>query len=490
MKIKNENGVTLVTVIIMIVVMSIIASVSIVGGVKVLREAKAQVKESNLAAVKAVVNREAAKAATAGVFTPASYNHYGTPAFGIVSGDADILNGWYLVDEENLKEMGVDYIGENYLVNYKANRVVALNDYLLSGSLDAENALTSEKSNSVVILAKNGTLKVGDYIDYKPSAVATYTTNPNNTGNAAQTFTADTGANWRILSVNQSTGEVIITTEGAVNNNFALSGIKAYMNGKTELNNVCKSLYSNNDMGLVARSMTVEDVNKACGMNNPSELEPEYDGRYGDAYYNLGYAYYPIDNDGGTVYYNGKEYMRMFQQSETSRFYTYDGGGVETTDENGFKYRYSTEDNPVYVSRTSYKYDINDYNTRVADVLGNNYGWLASTCVSPKYIEFVVKLDKIYLCYSDNTKNPLMLLKNKIDVAARLIPYYSLTHDIFAVMNGALTNLQLSYADNASCIYSNYGIRPVVVLGSSSLINVDDTSRDGSSAEKAWSLIK
>lgn len=138
MKIKNENGVTLVTVIIMIVVMSIIASVSIVGGVKVLREAKAQVKESNLAAVKAVVNREAAKAVTAGVFTPANYNHYGTPAFGIVSGDADILNGWYLVDEENLKEMGVDYIGENYLVNYKANRVVALNDYLLSGNLDAE----------------------------------------------------------------------------------------------------------------------------------------------------------------------------------------------------------------------------------------------------------------------------------------------------------------------------------------------------------------
>ena len=122
-------------------------------------------------------------------------------------------------------------------------------------------------------LAKNGILKVGDYIDYKPSAVATYTTNPNNTGNAVQTFTADTGANWRILSVNQSTGEAIITTEEALNNNFALSGIKAYMNGKTELNNVCKSLYSNNDMGLVARSMTVEDVNKACGMNIPEDIE-------------------------------------------------------------------------------------------------------------------------------------------------------------------------------------------------------------------------
>ena len=34
------------------------------------------------------------------------------------------------------------------------------------------------------------------------------------------------------------------------------------------------------------------------------------------------------------------------------------------------------------------------------------------------------------------------------------------------------------------------GIRPVVLLSSSSEIDVNDTSKDGSSAEKAWSLIK
>ena len=102
----------------------------------------------------------------------------------------------------------------------------------------------------------------------------------------------------------------------------------------------------------------------------------------------------------------------------------------------------------------------------------------------------MTRFDKIYLCYSNTTKNSLILLKNKIDIAARQIPYYSLTHDIFVAMNGTLTNLQLSYADNTGCIYNNYGIRPVVVLGSSLLINVDDTFRDGSSAEKAWSLIK
>ncbi len=334
-----------------------------------------------------------------------------------------------------------------------------------------------EKSNSVTALAKNGKLKVGDYIDYKPSAVATYTTNPDNTGENAQTLSADKDANWRILSTDPITGEVIITTEEVVNIGFELGGIKAYMNGKIELNNICKSLYSNNGMGLIARSMTVEDVNNACGMTDPSKLEPEYDGRYG-------YAYYPVDVD-GTINYNGKEYIKMLQESETSRFYTFDGGGVETTDEDGFKYRYATEDNPVYVSRTSYIYDVSTYDADVANVLGNSFGWLASTCVSPRYIEYVSKGEKIQLCYADTLKSPLALLKEKIEVASRQIPYDSATFDMFAISNNYVLNCKLFYADNGSVSHSDTGIRPVVLLSSSSEIDVNDTSRDGSSPEKA-----
>lgn len=486
---KDNKGVTLVTMVMVIIVITIIASISIIGGTEIIKNARESKAKENLTAVKAFVNSIYVKQNTSGVFTPANSNYYGTPAFGIVSGDADILNGWYLIDEDDLKEMGIEYVDENYLVNYKANRVVVLNEYLATGKLDAGKTLASEKSNSVTALAKNGKLKVGDYINYKPSAVATYTTNPDNTGKDSQTFTADKDANWRILSTDPITGEVIITTEEVVNIGFELRGIKAYMNGKIELNNICKSLYSNNGMGLVARSMTVEDVNNACGMTDPSKLEPKYDGRYGYAYYNEGYAYYPVDVD-GTINYNGKEYIKMLQESETARFYAFDGGGVEAIDENGFKYRYATEDNPVYVSRTSYGYDVSTYDTDVANILGNSFGWLASTCVSPKYIEFVTKLDKVLLCYSDNNQNPLKLLNNKIEVALRLIPYYSATFDMFATNSNYVLNCELSHADNGSMSYLNTGIRPVVLLSSSSEIDVNDTLRDGSSPEKAWSLIK
>ena len=66
----------------------------------------------------------------------------------------------------------------------------------------------------------------------------------------------------------------------------------------------------------------------------------------------------------------------------------------------------------------------------------------------------------------------------------------SCVFDMFAINNNYVLNCELSYADNGSMSYLNTGIRPVVLLSSSSEIDVNDTSKDGSSAEKAWSLIK
>lgn len=135
--IKNEKGVTLVTVVVMIIVMTIIASVTIVGGVRALKEAKAQVKENNLAEVRTVVNREAAKVATAGVLTPANATLYGiknAKLEGTRFNDDGVQEqviktigeDWYLLDDEALKEMGIEYIDEDYVVNYKLNVVIPL----------------------------------------------------------------------------------------------------------------------------------------------------------------------------------------------------------------------------------------------------------------------------------------------------------------------------------------------------------------------------
>lgn len=134
---KSERGVTLITIVVMIVVITIIAGVSIVGGLDVMKEAKKQAKEDNLATVKAAVNKEAVKAGTAGVLTPANAKFYGiknAKLAGIKYNDdgtderieENIGEDWYLLDEAALKEMGVEYADDEYVVNYKLNVVIPL----------------------------------------------------------------------------------------------------------------------------------------------------------------------------------------------------------------------------------------------------------------------------------------------------------------------------------------------------------------------------
>ena len=108
---------------IIIIVLVIISSVSIIGGREILKNSKNSKKEENLAAVKSVVNQISIKQGTSGVFTPATAEIYGKSAVGVLSGDASSLEDWYILDEEELEKLGVEYIEESYLVNYEKNRV-------------------------------------------------------------------------------------------------------------------------------------------------------------------------------------------------------------------------------------------------------------------------------------------------------------------------------------------------------------------------------
>lgn len=132
---KNERGVTLVTIIVMIVIMAIIATVSIVGGVSVVKNAKDNVNKTNLADVQNAVSKEAAKVSTAGVLTPANVKHPGQRNYELSSkmynedGTTSTLTkaigeDWYYLDEVALKELGIEYANEEYVVNYKLNVVI------------------------------------------------------------------------------------------------------------------------------------------------------------------------------------------------------------------------------------------------------------------------------------------------------------------------------------------------------------------------------
>ena len=282
-------------------------------------------------------------------------------------------------------------------------------------------------------------VKVGDYVKYIPDT-AEYTTDTNNTGyTSSQTLNTET-KDWRVLYVNSETGEVLLTTNGIVNDGTYLQGTKGYFRGPTELNNICKALYSNSSLGITARSMTIEDLNKAC---NYTPSEP------------IRYAYYPkgttFAEGDTTVEYNGMTYTKIAHGNSTAEFYTSDGGGVEKTDGDGFTYRTPEADNPVYVTKTSYNYTPSSKNSIVGSILGSSYGWLASPCVGrgSSYADFCVHHADSGLVAEDSL-------------------YFS--------FGGTSDNRR--------------GVRPLVSLGSMLQIDSSDTSRDGSTSAKAWKIIK
>ena len=283
-------------------------------------------------------------------------------------------------------------------------------------------------------------VKVGDYVEYIPDT-AEYTTDTNNTGyTSAQTLNTET-KDWRVLYVNSETGEVLLTTNGIVNSGTYLRGTKGYFRGPTELNNICKALYSNSSLGITARSMTVEDLNKACNYM-PSEPTTRY------AYYPYGTTFAEGNT---TIEYNGKTYTKTAHGNSTAKFYTSDGGGIEKTDSDGFTYRTPETDNPVYVTMTYYGYNPSLSNSSVGSILGSSYGWLASSCV--------------YLSSSAAAFNVRNAYSSGIDA----IYLYG------------------SYGDTDS---RSIGVRPLVSLGSMLQIDSSDTSRDGSTSAKAWKIIK
>ena len=256
------------------------------------------------------------------------------------------------------------------------------------------------------ILAK---IKVGDYVNYVPTN-NTMTTDKSKTGyDSAQTLTTQANKKWRIFSIDETTGEILLTTQGATNvDSVGLGEATGYLHGAEELNRICKELYSSGS--LTARSMTIEDLNKAVG----------YD---------------------PTTYYNyGKEYTYT-----SGTFYTYEENGKTVTSETP---KVASSSNPVTVKNTDYYYNPGSKNPTVGNILGSSHGWLASPYAYAYYgsVSFNMRtasssiVSSSFLCGSDG----------------------------------------LVHAPST-------GLHPVVSL-SSNLLDIGDESKDGTTVATAWNL--
>ena len=221
-------------------------------------------------------------------------------------------------------------------------------------------------------------IKVGGYVNYSPTS-GEVNTDPTKTGYPTEEIIrTQASTEWRILSIDEDTGNVLITTQGPVNS-VTLKGITSYLYSPSELHRICKALYSNDNLKLSARSMVIEDLDKASG--------------YVALSFAGGYAWYPDGTDvndmkdriiDGNRYEARKHSASLENGLQKPRFYAWDNDSGErqrAINENGYNDTISKE-NPTLMARRWYDYDPGLNNSIINDILGSESSWLASTCES------------------------------------------------------------------------------------------------------------
>ena len=164
----------------------------------------------------------------------------------------------------------------------------------------------------------NNPLKVGDYIDYTPDTAENYmglgnseSEKAGSASNPVEGIPQDTTLKWRVMNINDD-GSVDIVSAAPISSNVYFQGSIGYNNGVLLLNDLCKTQYSNSILGVTARSINLEDIEKkfnSTGINARNAYSSNQ--QYGNSQTYSGdfsYSPYIYDMVGKTTAEESKDY--------------------------------------------------------------------------------------------------------------------------------------------------------------------------------------
>ena len=293
---KDRYGITLIALVVTVIVLLILAGVSIsmlTGQNGILNRAQEAKNKNESSGEEEKINLATMEALTDG--------------YGKITKDSltKALKS-YLGKDVELKGNGPwQYLGDDGAYTITENGTTAKGWIYLYN----ENGMPEKVTNG-----QGTTLTIGDYISYNPADYAgydetkngfysspagtvqetTYTeTTDTNTwscdetssyqelldkgqvvvgnGDSIQTYKVSNanGIKWRVLGADETTGELLIIADNVLNENnatkkMAVKGITGYLYGADEINKICE-IYGNGTGATGARSVTVNDVNRAIG---------------------------------------------------------------------------------------------------------------------------------------------------------------------------------------------------------------------------------
>ena len=179
-------------------------------------------------------------------------------------------------------------------------------DYNLEGS--GPFTVTIIESGRSYLINEDGTLgevveregiKVGDYVNYTYDAVTDgYPLTQTESGYTSdQTVVQTNGFKWRILNIDPS-GRVDLISDTPTSQTVYFGGARGYNNGVLLINDICKSLYGNSNLGVTARSLDLKDIEDKMNVTGIAARDAYTNSSSGTRYgntktYGSGYNQYP-----------------------------------------------------------------------------------------------------------------------------------------------------------------------------------------------------
>ena len=114
-------------------------------------------------------------------------------------------------------------------------------------------------------------LEIGSIISYNPSGTynwqAKYCSSDLTETTDDVQLNSATGeafniSSWKVLSIDENTGTVELVPSSATTGTVRLQGAQGYNNGVKLLNDACNDLYGNEEKGITAKSINIEDIEK------------------------------------------------------------------------------------------------------------------------------------------------------------------------------------------------------------------------------------
>ena len=131
------------------------------------------------------------------------------------------------------------------------------------------NGTTYTKEVSVTVnqfknsILEDINIKIGDSVNYTYDSAGSYSLSSTYSGYSSnQTIAQTTGVTWKVLNVDKENDTVDIISTNPTSSTVTFANILGYNNGPYLMNEICKAQYSNKTLGVNARSINLLDMEK------------------------------------------------------------------------------------------------------------------------------------------------------------------------------------------------------------------------------------